>query len=439
MKRFLYLMFCATLFAVACEPDSTPVVDTSNSVLTLTSQSVLHYEAEGGHALITYTLENPVDGVKVEATSNVDWLTDFYIVDGQISFYVEASTVEQMREGMVLVTYDKHSFTVGVKQAAYVPMEVTLNDCVLNGRFNNRDSMSGTIFNYTVLFSDNGLTSAEDDKSSSYVYRINIYSENIHGFVVDRLPNGEYPFDERARGTLNSFIAEGSGYTLFGGEEPTTYRITGGKVVVTDDGIQATLCTEDGRTHNIVYTGSKELSFVGANPNGSVSTLTEELNVDLELGYIRCYYYGDDFGLGYDYWSISVIEDISSFSGMYILCSLLVDKSKGYKEGAFLGEYKAYNVEMGDNYANTFIPGDMFGSAAYSWYVECNQGYIDSTQPSAPISKGTITITDDESGVSIIFDCEDDAGHKIKGRVHNHSFGEIYDVRDPQNPKPGFN
>lgn len=434
----MYLMLSATLFIVACEPDSTPVVDTSNSVLTLTSESVLNYGAEGGHALITYTLENGVEGVKVEAKPSVDWLTDFYITDGQIAFYVEASTVEEPREGTVHVTYGTHSFIVGVRQAAYIPNEVTLNNCVLNGSFNGRDTTANTVFNYTICLSDNGMTGPNDSQTSSYSYHINLYSEKLHGFVVDRLPNGEFQYDVRGRGTINSFVPDGSYYTIYGGEEPVSYKITDGSITITDDGITATFYTEDERVHNINYSGSKELTYLNAEEPAPYSTLEEDLNFELDMAYIRCHFYGDGYGLGYDNWSISIIEDHSSFSGMYFLFNILVDPSKGYTEGAYLGEYKAYNIEMGDNYTNTFVPGTWRGFASYSWFVMCDMGYIMFDQGSAPMVDGVIRFTENEDGVCIEFDCVDDNNHKIKGKIRNRSIGEIVDVRDPKHPQYGF-
>lgn len=441
MKKLFTLLTLLAVTAVACNEDNErPLAqpDTSQSTFTLLSESVLEYEAEGGHGKIQYTIENPVEGALVLPTVDVDWVTDFYVTSSEISFYVEASTVEEPREATIIVAYGQSkSFVVGIRQKAYVPNEVTLNDCLLNGSFEGRDIGAGTIFNYVVSFTDNGLKGADDSQTSSYLYRFNIYSERLHGLVEDAVPNGEYSLDVRNRGKKDSFMADGSFYKLFG-EEGYTVEFTSGTVTVTDDGIHVVAETEDGRTHEINYTGSKKLSYIDA-VEKTHSTLTDNFSFDKDNVYIRCHYYGDYYGLGYDNWSISFIEDNRSFSGLYIVFNILIDKSLGYVPDAFLGEYQAYTLDRGTNYASTFIPGTRRGYSSYSWLVECEEGFFDySLEPSSPLASGVIRFTKEDNTYTIEYDCKDDKGFDIKGTVRANGIGEIYDVRDPEHPKSGF-
>ncbi len=441
MKKIFYLVLCAAFVAVACE--TTPetingeLVDTSNSTFTLTSESVIQYDAEGGHAVVTYTIENPVADAVVYAEADTDWLTDFNYSDGEVRFYVEANTTEEAREGMVVVAYGAdQSFIVGVRQKAYIPTEILLEDCVLNGSFNGRDTMDGTIFNYTVCFTDKGMPTAESVGESNYLYRFNIFSDAIAGFGEDKLPNGVYELDVRNKGNKDSFTNDGSDYVVYG-EEGYSSKFTSGSVTVTDEQIYVDVITKDGRHHEIIYKGSTLLRYEN-DTHQQYSTLTEDLIFDVKNPYIRCHYYGNDYGLGVDNWSISSIDDIGKFSGKYFLFTILVDPAKGYTPGAFYGEYKAYKPEMGDNYAGTFVPGTWRGFASYSWYVECENQLINWDKASAPIVDGVIKFEETATGVCITFDCQDDAGHLIKGTLTSGSVGEIYDVRDPKHPKPGF-
>ena len=443
MKKVLYLVMCAAMVAVACEPTPEPIdrssVDTSSSTFTNTSESVFEYDADGGHAVVTYTIENPVTDAMVyaEVDVDVDWLTDFNYSEGEVRFYVEANESEEAREAMVVVAYGAdQSFTVGIRQKGRAPSEVLRENCVLNGSFNGRDTMAGTIFNYTVCFTDKGMATPNSVGDSNYLYYFDIYSDSIAGFGEDKLPKGVYELDVRNKGNKDSFTSEGSYYVVYG-DEVNPVKFTSGSVTVTDEQIYVDVTTKDGCRHEIIYKGSKTLGYDDDAPE-QYSTLTEDLIFNQNNVYIRCHYYGDDYGVGCDNWSISSIDDNSSFTGKYFLFTILVDPAKGYTPGAYLGEYKAYKPEMGSNYAGTFVPGTWRGFASYSWYVQCDQTFIDWNQGSAPIVDGTIKFEETATGVCITFDCVDDAGHRIQGTLSSGAVGEIYDVRDPKHPKPGF-
>ncbi|MBQ8366948.1 MAG: BACON domain-containing protein [Alistipes sp.] len=87
-------------------------------VLTLTSNEVMEFTAEGGNGEITYTLENAVEGVELEATCEAAWVSNV-TVDEKVTFNVAANEGEA-REAKVVVKYDTESFEVTVKQAAKV-------------------------------------------------------------------------------------------------------------------------------------------------------------------------------------------------------------------------------------------------------------------------------------------------------------------------------
>ena len=84
-------------------------------VLTLTSNAVLNFEAEGGEAEITYTLENPVEGTDVTATCEANWVKA--VAADKVRVTVEANEGEA-REAKVVVAYGDLNFEVEVKQAA---------------------------------------------------------------------------------------------------------------------------------------------------------------------------------------------------------------------------------------------------------------------------------------------------------------------------------
>ena len=70
---------------------------------------------------IEFSLENPVEGVDVVASANVNWITNFAVAETTVSFLVAANEGEA-REGKITLTYGVlDPVVVDVAQAAYVP------------------------------------------------------------------------------------------------------------------------------------------------------------------------------------------------------------------------------------------------------------------------------------------------------------------------------
>ena len=124
LRNLFFALLALPLAFVACEPapepepqpEPKPEPGVDTPVLTLTSNEVLDFEAEGGIGFIRYTLENAVEGVELEATCEADWVTDLVAGDN-IVFKVVANESEA-RTTKVVVSYDTQSFEVTVNQAA---------------------------------------------------------------------------------------------------------------------------------------------------------------------------------------------------------------------------------------------------------------------------------------------------------------------------------
>ena len=85
-------------------------------VVTINEQSVdLAYDATAGS--FTYTVENPVEGVVAEATTDAEWISNLVAADGTVSF---TTSVNEgfVREATITVTYGEASDSVVVKQGA---------------------------------------------------------------------------------------------------------------------------------------------------------------------------------------------------------------------------------------------------------------------------------------------------------------------------------
>lgn len=70
---------------------------------------------------IEFSLENPIEGVKVVASANVDWITNIAVAETTVSFLVAANEGDA-REGKISLTYGElDPVVVDIAQSAYVP------------------------------------------------------------------------------------------------------------------------------------------------------------------------------------------------------------------------------------------------------------------------------------------------------------------------------
>ena len=118
LKNLFYLLLAMPLAFAACseteEPQPQPEPE-KNPTLTLTSAATMEFEAAGGEGVITYTLENAVEGTELTATCEATWVLN--LTDGEtVTFTVAENETEEARESKVVVAYGELSFEVAVKQ-----------------------------------------------------------------------------------------------------------------------------------------------------------------------------------------------------------------------------------------------------------------------------------------------------------------------------------
>ena len=131
IKNLFYLLLALPLVFAACNetPDVPPTPEAKPS-LTLTSDAVLNFGANGGEAEITYNLQNPVEGTELTVACEADWVE---AVAGDKVRVTVAANDGEARETKVVVAYGDLNFEVAVKQAAKAAKEYLYDEVLVYG------------------------------------------------------------------------------------------------------------------------------------------------------------------------------------------------------------------------------------------------------------------------------------------------------------------
>lgn len=131
-RNILTMLAAIILSALAsCTEDTTKPEEpeTKPSSLTLAQEEV-NMTAESGEAKISYTLENPQEGIQIGIINESEWISDINTaVDGEISMTVASNEEFEAREAVVTVTYGEdinETFKV-IQQGAEKPADFIIN------------------------------------------------------------------------------------------------------------------------------------------------------------------------------------------------------------------------------------------------------------------------------------------------------------------------
>lgn len=151
-RLYALLALVAVLFASCGEPVTETPQPTAPH-LSVDIEGIISIDAEGGEVEINYTIENPVEGLVLEATSASDWIGDIAVGES-VSLFVDVNHTTQSRVGMVTLTYGEESVTVGIQQEGATSGSEILFEITSERKmaFNSKGG-EGTIF-YTLKGED---------------------------------------------------------------------------------------------------------------------------------------------------------------------------------------------------------------------------------------------------------------------------------------------
>ena len=365
MKKLFYLLLAMPLAFAACEPvEVQPEV--KDPVLSRTSDATLFFTHEGGEGVITYTLENAVEGTSLSVTCDAQWVTN--LTAGEtVTFEVAANTTEAVRETKVVVAYGKASFEVAVKQEgkpneAPEPVEGVEREAeMLVGEYYANEYTDS--FNFYFCLTNYGLSEDGYPYAGGFYYFLDLYAVeptvDAEGYVT--IPAGTYTFELNpsyaewtiANNEYSMYMAvneAADGYTGYGGYDSAT-------LVVTASGMTLTAVV-NGQTHTVTYAGAPSL-YLGA-------PIEDD---EVEATSLEGYYYGTEYSstynmgiylsdLGYDE------EGYAMAGGKYYELDIYTDVEPAIVDGYVVIPNGTYTFDatdstaawtIGNEYSNYFV------------------------------------------------------------------------------------
>ena len=283
MKRIFAIFSIALLAFAACEgtedtnvnggDNNLPNDNDNNKPHITISKTEISVGSGVAMGFIRYELVNPEEGLTVDATADVNWITDVDFKNmGKIGFKTQSNPDADSRVGVITVTYGETSIDVTITQeGSPQPVNITVEAPMLTGHYYG---LQGGLYNFYLAFTDKGMSAYEPLPNHNYFnvpnawyYIVDLYldkpAENKEGEPII-VPNGTYGFDEVSQGWPNMF-----GHEFSWLQQNDAYGNSGSQTLF-DDG---ELVVEDGKvtltvkmtikgteeTHTVTYEGDYEL------------------------------------------------------------------------------------------------------------------------------------------------------------------------------------
>ena len=410
MKK-IFLFLAVSLFALAaCENSNVGNDDPQTQASLIVSTAPVDMAYYGGSASIIYKFENAQGGEVPTVEADQTWVNNFVVAEN-ITFDVDFNNTAEVRKANITVSYGVQRFTIELNQAAGMVADVEFVATALNGEYYGTAYSSDP--NYFAILSKNGTTGWSDLYVDTY-YRFDIYSKTPTDANAPVLPAGVYTLDKYSLGEGDTF---GKTYSVrletFSDGRFQETQIEEGVVIISENKFEALLKLVDGKVHRVVYEGSLALGYIEVPAPDYYSTLTEDYTFNHSEGILRINYYGDYYGVGAANWVVSMVLPGAKVNGDYFSIDLVANTNE-YNVSSIFGTYTCAADES-QVAKNTFIAGDYQDRKfLYSWYFVCVDDTF-GTDDIAPLTDGTITISDVDGKYVVTYDCMDDNGHKIQG------------------------
>lgn len=414
MKKLFLLLSLCSLAMVSC--DKLFVDEPKTTTFTITKNSTFNVISIGADIAINYKITKPIEGVSIVATPSTEWITESASLDNALVFTVAENDTDTTRSATITLLYNDIERIVTINQSAagsqegeYAKFE-HLSGHYWGNKFSNNDSDH----HYALILGDSG--NCRDLATGD----LNLVEGNTYLFIelfassapkkLNRefnVPIGNYVLDHSnsaAAGTL----AELPTYLRYeDGKDGVETEFANGSVTVTEEAIYVNFVDYKGKEYKyccLTTFVDNASNFGPVSAPKDLSTLTQNLDIELSNTEFYAYSYDDLYLIGKQYWDIFLIDNTSGNSFSTILLTDLADKMP---LGTFPLSYDLSSRQLAlPGYAN------YEGIMVWSWYTL----YTDDRTilGAAPLTDGELTIEDKGNNTyTITIDVLDDLGNRI--------------------------
>lgn len=262
------------------QDSNTPNDDNSNDssapeyMIFIASNDTISLSRHSSTLSITYDIINPVEGLSVEASANVNWIHSFKINNDRkkVNFTTDASLSLTDRTGIITLTYGESTATVTVIQAGEVELEeVAITAPYLLGHYYG-DYAGANKYGYYIVLSESNYTSDLMFNAQGWKYYVDLYTQiPPTDYTHIRVPNGVYTLNLENDGRVNTFMSSFSLYKEYNanGFGIKEREYTSGVLTATNDLVQLEVSFKDGTDlHIVTYSGDYSMVDYRAQSGG---------------------------------------------------------------------------------------------------------------------------------------------------------------------------
>lgn len=430
------------LFA-ACE--NTEELTPKNHI-TITSETICNVAAEGGDVYVTYTLNNPIEGMSVatEIVTGNEAIKDIKTpASGVIVIEVKANATTAKRTAVVNVNYADESASIVINQAAAGNNNGNDDGGNDNGNNNgnNNGGNSSDVFyalkfngyyygqkygegsdRYVFFLSKEGMNNAGQAYPNATYYYIDAFGPVATGGAPYTLPEGTYKWDSANTGDPYTINSENT-QIIFTTSEDANEVIASHAEMVVANGTITLEVTINNQVHKVTYTGAMTLDDLsgnggdnGGNEGGNddpTAGQEKDAQSTLEGDHVVTFpdsprakwvYEGDWWKTGYSNYTVMIMNKYNGYvTGDTLQLDLITDNTG--KDGDFYGTYEI-SYTPGKNIAMAGFSDDTLAPVG-CWYFEYGGGA--GYKSFAMLIDGSVTLTDNGDGTSTVtldaYDC----------------------------------
>ena len=412
--RRLFVLLTVALTAIACGEKEGPS-DGANSEIVINSETPLWIDSKEGIYEIAYTITNRVEGTRLEAKSNVDWMNVYEIRDEAISFIATTNQDAGDRRGTIYLTYGQAKAEITIYQ--HVKVDTNYSATTTAGSVFTHCNNAEGVHSYRLVLSRDGLKEDGSFYASSTYYVFDLCAEEVVSkeATTATIPAGTYGLNMTGEPKNRDINYMYSYHTYMGLET----AFADAEVIVEEGRIVANVALSNGENHRVEYSGSLEIPVYNATVTEGLSTLTGNHTFNIENGVFVGAFVGDLMYNGCNTCQLFMYEYLDYETGEERGDQFQIDLQLPASSRNVEGTY-THGTTVGH-----FIPGsaeDLGGQYMQqnSWYMTA--GYVDF----APLVRGSIKVEKvNDTTYLFTLDTVDNRGNAIKGTFRGK--GEFID------------